>query len=240
MKILIGTDPELFLTNEEGVYFSGHDLLPGTKQNPFLVERGAVQVDGVACEFNIFPAETEDEFVKNINTVRSIMQEMVWQRRPDLTLTATPTAFFKPEYFFALPAHALALGCEPDFNAYTGVENDPPGTDEPFRTGSGHIHIGWTSGQDFLDTEHFALCRRVVKQLDASLYPLSLSWDSDTKRQQLYGKPGAFRPKHYGVEYRPLSNAYLRDEEVIRLVFQTAVQSVRDLLDGKEYWREAA
>jgi hypothetical protein len=64
--ILIGADPELFVFTRSGKPVSAHDLIPGTKYEPHEVGNGAVQVDGVAAEFNIDPAANEDEFFFNI------------------------------------------------------------------------------------------------------------------------------------------------------------------------------
>ncbi len=56
-----GCDPEVFLMVGDK-YVSAHGLFPGTKAEPFKVEKGAVQVDGLALEFNIDPAKTPEEF----------------------------------------------------------------------------------------------------------------------------------------------------------------------------------
>lgn len=227
--ILIGCDPEVFcFDTKKGMYISSHDILYGTKASPFLVEDGAVQVDGVAAEFNIFPAKSEDEFVKNINSVMGQMLMITRSMNPDVEFRAEPTAFFDPAYFWNLPFETLQLGCEPDFNAYTGKENPKPKTEEPFRTGSFHVHVGFTSNANPHDASHFMLCREIVQRLDETLYPLSMAWDSDQKRRELYGQIGSFRPKHYGFEYRPLSNAVLRSEENIRRVYRTTIETVRE------------
>ena len=230
-SILLGTDPELFLKDQEGNFVSAHDLIPGSKWSPTLVDLGAIQPDGVAAEFNTDPAETEDEFLTNITTVMAQLEQQFKSIRPDLVIAITPTATFTKEYFDSLPESAKELGCTPDFNAYTGDTNEPPSTSEPFRTGAGHIHIGW--GSDFLraDYKHFVRCMDVVKQLDAVIYFASLLWDNDDKRRTLYGKIGAFRPKPYGVEWRPLSNAYLASEESKRYVFKTTKKLVDLLLN---------
>lgn len=239
-KILLGTDPELFLKDEEGRYVSAHDLVPGSKTSPFGVPNGAVQPDGVAAEFNIFPASDVEEFVDNINSVMDSMLEIIHQKRPDLRYAADPTAFFDEDYFKSLPAGAKRLGCEPDFNAYTGKANPKPGTNKPMRTGAFHIHIGFTKGQNPFDKRHFQTCREITKQLDAILFPMSMEWDSDETRRQLYGKMGSFRPKHYGLEYRPLSNAVLRDEDTIRTVYSTTLMLVEEYFEGVHYFEEAA
>lgn len=206
-NIIIGADPELFV-KVRGVFVSAHDLIPGTKDIPYAVEGGAIQVDGVSAEFNINAASTSKEFANNIHTVRKALHHFVRESlgHDEFEIVASPTARFDLDYFNALPDDAKALGCQPDFNAYTGVENDPPATSEPFRTGSGHIHVGWGNGFDVFDEKHFRECRNIVQQLDCVFYPWSLMEDTDRTRRKLYGQMGSFRPKPYGVEYRPLSN----------------------------------
>lgn len=75
----------------------------------------------------------------------------------------------------------------------------------------------------------------MVRQLDCVLYPVSLLWDSDDKRRTLYGKIGAFRPKEYGVEYRPLSNAFLSSKEIQRYVFEVTKRAAEDFFVGIHY-----
>jgi hypothetical protein len=245
LKLTFGVDPELFL-KEHGKFISGHDLIPGTKAEPHLVRGGAIQADGVACEFNTFPVSTADEFVEVIGIVRGEMSRIVLdnaegQGRTGLEFVAEPTAIFDKEYFDLLPEEVKMLGCTPDMNAWTGKLNYPPSTFEPFRTGGGHLHISWLDGAtvDPNDPEHINLCRDIVKQLDVTLFPKSEVWDTDRKRRELYGSKGAFRPKSYGVEYRPLSNAYLRSDELIRRVFNIAESATRMLLeDGIRLYEE--
>ena len=235
MELTIGTDPEVFVRDANGKYFSGHDLIPGTKHNPHPVKNGAIQVDGVALEFNTRPARTKEEFTQFISDVLVQLEAEYKTKRPDLTIAMTPTATFERDYFDALPDEPKELGCTPDYNAYTGEQNEPPSTDEPFRTGSGHIHLGWTQWENPHDSAHFKVCCGLVRQLDAILYPASLLWDSDDRRRSLYGKIGAFRPKSYGVEYRPLSNAYLADKSIQEIVFDIAHKATTDFFDGVIY-----
>jgi hypothetical protein len=228
MSLLIGADPELFVGKGRKIV-SGHGMIPGTKQQPFPVERGAVQVDGMALEFNINPASTRQEFIKNLSVVQSHLSKMIPEGH---TLRTVPTAHFAPEYMAAQPFEATELGCDPDFNAYTGQPNPRPNGEVNFRTGSGHIHVGWTEGMDVNDPDHLEACRMMVKQLDACLGIFSTLWDSDTQRRQLYGKFGAFRPKSYGVEYRVLSNAWLKSSALKGMVFDLTSYAYDTLLNG--------
>lgn len=228
MELLIGADPELFVA-KNGEFVSGHGMIQGTKQQPFKVDKGAVQVDGMALEFNIDPAKSEQEFLDNLDAVRKQMGAMV----EGYELVNSPVAMFSEEILAMQPPEALELGCEPDFDAYTGEANPRPDAQAKFRTGAGHIHIGWTNGVDPMHPEHFEACRMLVKELDAVLYTQSVQWDGDERRSELYGKPGAFRPKPYGVEYRVLSNAWVGNECVTRYIYQVVHKAFQNLVGGE-------
>lgn len=234
LDLLIGADPEVFV-QQNGKFVSAHGLVNGTKEAPYKVERGAVQVDGMALEFNIDPAANAKEFSKNIKTVMEILDGMV----PDHTLNPVPTATFGMDYMRTQPEEALELGCEPDFNAWdNGNVNTKPNGDVDFRTGAGHIHIGWTKDVDITDPDHLDACMTVVKQLDWSLGIMSTRYDKDEKRRELYGDWGAFRPKPYGVEYRVLSNAWLKDPKLVDWVYRTVIDAVQRLYQGEHNYLE--
>jgi hypothetical protein len=228
MTVLVGADPEVFVRDKQGRFRSAHGLIPGTKKEPYKVKDGAVQVDGLALEFNIDPASTREQFVHNIGSVMGQLAAMV----PDYELVIQPSVRFNGNHLRAQPEEALELGCEPDYDAYKEKENPRPNNKTTLRTGAGHVHIGFTEGADPQDPEHIQRCITLVKHLDAFLGLPSLSWDNDTLRRTLYGKAGAFRPKEYGVEYRTLSNAWLRDPRLVGYVFDQVQACVEWLKAG--------
>lgn len=225
-KILIGADPEIFVKHKDKGNISAHELIPGTKKNPHKVKGGAVQIDGTALEFNIDPASTSKEFVSNIHTVMRQLSDMVKDKDAALSFDISPTVIYDKTLFSKLPEHAVELGCEPDFNAYTARENERPDSSllkglETMRTASGHVHIGWTNDADRYAPDHFEDCRVLTNLLDWTLGTASKGWDRDSQRSRLYGKAGAFRPKSYGMEYRVLSNRWLSDPKIAEFVFET-------------------
>lgn len=231
-EFLIGADPELFV-KKNGKLVSAHGLIPGNKHAPFVVDGGAVQVDGMALEFNINPASTAKEFNNNINKVLGHLKQMVG---PDYEFDFSPVATFGQDYIDDQPAEAKELGCDPDFNAYTNVINPKPNANLGIRTASGHIHIGWTSDQDVNDPDHIEACQMVTKQLDITLGLACKIWDRDEVRSQMYGKLGTYRVKPYGVEYRTPSNIWVKDVITRRLVFNIALSAVGRLLEGKRIY----
>jgi hypothetical protein len=227
--ILLGCDPELFVTTQDGKPRSAHGLIPGTKKEPFKVKKGAIQVDGMALEFNIDPAKTEDQFVGNIKTV---LQELRSKVPAEYKFAIKPSVRFHHMIMKKAPDEAKELGCEPDFSAYTMEENPRPDAATTLRTASGHVHIGLEDGADPTSEEHRIKYATLVKHLDLFLGLRSLEWDKDQTRRQLYGNPGACRFKPYGVEYRVLSNQWLDSEKTTRFVYRQTLKAIQHLMNG--------
>jgi len=231
--ITIGADPEMFLRESiTGSPVSCHGLIPGDKKNPFAVSGGAIQVDGLAAEININPSRTRTEFMANI---KSVMDDLVDQLPPIFEIAhGVPFMEFDPEYLGMQPGESLELGCDPDYNAYTGEANPRPNGLQTFRTAAGHIHIGWGADvkNPYGDKEHFNLCRAMAVQMDYYIGIYSLIWDPDNRRRSMYGGAGAFRAKPYGMEYRTPSTAWLANPELQAWVFDAAMKGANDYFKG--------
>lgn len=227
MEILVGCDPEVFV-KKNNKFMSAFGLIRGTKVKPFKVKDGAVQVDGMALEFNIDPAHNEGEFIHSVQSVFDQMCKMV----PDYEVVAVPVAHFDEAYMKTQPKEALELGCDPDFNGWSGFANPRPDGDRPMRTASGHVHIGWGKGKRIDDPEHQASCHVVAQQMDFFLGLGSLFYDEDKQRREMYGKAGCLRYKPYGMEYRTLSNAWLQNENRMRWVYRNVIKGMNALMAG--------
>ena len=229
MAIQMGVDPEGFIRHKETKEFvSAYGLFPGTKENPYKVPHGAVQVDGMALEFNIDPASSEDEFVFNIMSVLNTVHQMVEEvGQGDLEFVLEPIANFNKAMFMSAPMESKILGCDPDFNPTNGDTLPPPDiVRKPIRSGSGHIHIGWTRGDPF-DGENFIKRMEVAAKVTPHLLEKAKEWENESsvERRKYYGHSSACRPKPYGVELRALDNLWLKSEDTIRAVYRTTMDA---------------
>ena len=230
--LCIGADPEFFVKKGD-TFVSGHAFPCGSKTAPRKTAHGAVQNDGVALEVNVPEAFSKAGFILNFRGVVHDLAQIVhnWDKG-EAYIVAEPVATFTEEYMKGLPPVAKDLGCNPDFNAYTMDVTPTPNSAVQFRTGAGHLHLGWT--EDAEGMEHFQKCATLVKQLDFTVGLRTLLFDTDGRRRSLYGKAGAFRHKPYGVEYRVPSNAWCQSEDLAAMMFDGCTQAVEMLNDGIE------
>lgn len=248
LDIKVGADPEFFVETNDGI-IPAVNMVAGTKYDPLACIKGAMQVDGLALEFNIDPATNEDEFLEHIVTVRDqTLNAAKANSGLDLVISKAVGHHFGMGTLRELPREATILGCEFDYTM-TGRRNS---TSEEsagdYRCTGGHVHIGWGEDMDasensghFIDTCSVAkLCLYLLeKPLRMKMYfdtcdegNRRQAWENERDeqlRQVLYGGNGAFRPKSYGMEYRGLSNAWIHEERYIRYVYRR-VQVIMEML----------
>lgn len=220
-NVTIGCDPELFLKDKQGKFIASCDKIGGTKEAPLqivgLPKGFAVQEDNVAVEFCIPPAHSKVEFVSNISDViAEIRSRYVNPIGLELAFGVASHNFTPDQLEHE---KAKVFGCDPDYNVYTMQENVKPESTEGLRTAGGHIHFGWDAPND--PSRH-----SLVRAADICLGLPSLFLDDDVKRRLMYGKAGAFRIKPYGVEYRTLSNFWVKSEELTGWVYEQAMKAV--------------
>lgn len=222
-KVTIGTDPEFFLKKGDEYVSSQSAKIQGTKHEPVALKNGGtIQRDNVAVEFATAPAVSKDDFVEKIRSCLRDTHDMLPKGHE---MVATPSAVF--EEIHLTDPEAQEFGCDPDFNAYTVSMNEKPWCgDSGFRSCGAHIHVGCLDsdgnaikGLEFLlefDGKILA-----VKAMDLFHGTISTMFDNSEaaiKRRELYGKAGCHRPTDYGVEYRVLSNYWIKSPELVMLM----------------------
>lgn len=233
MKLLVGADPEIFLRDKKTKdYVSASGLVPGTKEKPHKVDKGAVQLDGTALEINIDAAEDFKEFKSNLETVLEQAKSFL---PSNLELAFEPVVEYEPSYFEKLPDSTKRLGCDADFDALTGRTNPIPRRMGTLATGGGHIHLGWTKNQKTSDLDHMWDARQMTVRLHSYFQRFMPFWDPDMRRGAMYGANAAFRTKPYGTEYRSPSNAWLRHPELWEWMFNSTKFVFEHALSEKKF-----
>ena len=230
----IGCDPEVFLKDTKtGDVVPSYGIVPGTKYEPYEENGTLVSVDGVAAEIGIEPARTANEFVEKVNQAMSLLTRII---APRYEVLISSGQMIKEEYLRKVPEEVLQLGCEPDLDAYTGaifnVDEIHQRKGSMFYCG-GHIHLGWTEGEDTTSKPLAEDCRTLAIALDYYLGAPLKGISSEIGRSSVYETPGRYRIKPYGMEYRTPSNAWLKADEYIQFVFNSAKRAFQDLNSKK-------
>ena len=219
----IGADVEAFLySNKENRFVPCVGVLPGTKENPFplpgMPKGYAVQEDNVMVEFNIPPKKTPGQFTTAIHKAVSGVRAMLEEKYP-----TEFRMYFKADARFMqkdlTSQQAKLIGCEPDFNAYEGgvMRRDPPPIGV-HRGAGGHIHLGG----DFQCPDFIA-----ALFADLSLGVAAYTKLTKARRDDWYGKPGVYRPKPYGIEYRSPDCMWAQDQDSTGHVAHNAILLAR-------------
>lgn len=215
----IGTDPEFFLIERDtGKLKSAIPYIRGSKHKPEpLPHGGTIQRDNVAVEFATpYAIDGEDFVLKVGNAFKDLMKEIPEGH----DLVASPSANFDPDQLDH--EEAQAFGCDPDYDVWTMDENIKPyAPDSTFRSCGAHIHVGHVKGDgnDFL--LEFEGKFNTIKMMDLIHGIISTILDKSPEaiaRKELYGKAGCHRITSYGVEYRVLSNFWMKSPQLVMLM----------------------
>ncbi len=227
LQFSLGSDPEFFFRDpESGLFVSAIPHIAGTKHEPQdLPEGGNVQRDNVAVEIgtDVAMADDPNDWVQSLHNA---LQGLHGVTPTGLELAVVPSATFPQDQLEH--EEAQRFGCDPDFCAWRVAQNDPPmATDTKFRSCGGHVHVGCKMSLDaepFADTaflDGFEGKLDTVKAMDTFLGTMFTILDADeaaVARRELYGKAGCHRPTDYGIEYRSLSNFWMRSPYTAKLV----------------------
>jgi len=215
----IGSDPEFFIIDQNTAKpLKASQFTGGTKDD--VEEMGDdfnVHADNVMMELNLPPSVSKEAFVKNILTGKTKLQDILFPH----TLVTVPSMHFPKNLL--LSKDDWEIGCDPDKSAYTMQNNPTIELKTGMRFAGGHVHIGLPEDMIEIDT-----IISIIKALDYLFMDMVIREDSDSNRKEIYGTPGRFRFKDYGLEYRSLSNFWLRRVVSIKRVYDIVEEAVNN------------
>lgn len=217
-NITVGTDIELFVQNHNGELVSMMGKLGADKHHPRQIDKWqnlSIQEDGISCEITFDP-QSPAYFVPRAQQAVGMADE--WLRN-NLGVSVIPSAC-EVDIGGAVgyDPHLDKVGCDPDFDAYVVPQKPRPKLEiEDFgnvRFGSGHLHFG---------TVGYGIGAEVPAFIQAQFADLFIGVPFATgigryenRRRQFYGRPGLYRPKPYGFEYRTPANLWLWNANNLR------------------------
>ena len=223
-NITLGTDPELFLQKDNKI-ISAIGKIGGSKSEPQPISNDGhfIQEDNVAIEYNIPPCKTITDWVFHHNFVKDYLEVLV--SGMGCTLAIQPIATLEDSELDN--DIARLAGCTPDFDVWNECINEPVDLSiTNKRSSGGHISVGW---DDFTQEQQLDM----IKAMDATLGLESVLLDDDTERKKLYGKAGCFRFTAFGIEYRSLSNFWIKSDESLQWAWDTTMKAINLVNSGK-------
>jgi hypothetical protein len=241
----LGADPEFFIEGEQGVDGSekiipkeGLKLIENRQAeikngvNPRDSKKTYIKQDGVQCELNLAPqycrAYLANEIANCFYTLRKNLQ--------GYKLNNEEVIQMDKKTLDELSKAARKFGCAPSQNAYSGELNKIKVKADKYmlRSAGGHIHFGKVdsiyTGIASIYKDH----RTIVQVLDIMLGCVCVLIDRDPwakKRREVYGRAGDYRLPKHGLEYRTLSNFWLKHYFLMSLVFGLARQAIEAYID---------
>jgi len=225
---LIGADPEFFFSKrgkivesnkiipkdgliEDYDYFNGIDLTKLSK----------CTVDGVQAELNPRARTCRQGCAREYISLFKKLQQVMTDKKIDFC--SKSVIHLSDKELLKLSEESRVFGCEPSINNYTNKESEISVNPNIYglRSAGGHIHIGARDFSDLkecINTHH----RMLVKILDLVLGNTCVMIDRDPnqkERRKVYGKAGEYRLPEHGLEYRTLSNFWLRSYQTMSMIY---------------------
>lgn len=216
LQVKMGCDPELFLMDRSGEVVGAERVIPEdgietlsvNEHNRLAPEgRKGIVLDGVQIELNPKPCHCRALLGNEISAAFKTLKE-------HLSKTGFQASFAQcvevsQTELDGLSEKSKLLGCAPSNNLYDlkatiGVN---PATYRT-RSAGGHLHYG-LNGYPGVMAER----ERAIPLLDILVGNTAVLMDRDpgnATRRKVYGRAGEYRLPKHGLEYRTLSNFWLR------------------------------
>lgn len=214
-KMTFGCDPEIFLL-KGGQVIGAEKVIPEEglttlTRNPTtnactVPRKGGIVLDGVQVELNPAPSKCRALLANEISAAFKTLKKHL-ATMDGITASFTQVVEVDPAELDSLSEKSKALGCAPSNNIYdSGAKIGVNPATYTKRSAGGHIHLGL---RDDLKPHR----ERLVPLLDIFVGNTSVLMDrhpGNAERRKVYGRAGEHRLPAHGLEYRTLSNFWLR------------------------------
>lgn len=233
--LTFGADPELFF-QKNGDIIGSERIIPfnglGSIFAPVVVR------DGIQCELHPMACSSIRGLADNISKAfidLNFHLASVKNQIGDVQFCWDTLVEVNKSELDSLSDESRILGCKPSKNFYKDRPITVP-EGYPKRSAAGHMHLGLQTTELFKQQER----DRLIPLLDIFVGQFGVLFDRDpgaAERREHYGRAGEFRYTSYGIEYRALSNFWLRNFTLFNLMFgmsRVAVAILEQTLRGED------
>ena len=242
LSVLFGADPEFFF-KQNGSVIGAEKVLPkegvvqmeryykydangnherDAKGEYIILERAIggplIIIDGVQAELNVVPNHCRQSFSTNLSVCFRKIAEQIHGK--DITASFAQTVEVDKEEMQTLSKDAQQFGCAPSKNVYGRTKVEVKDASKYYsRSAGGHVHIG--HGGSPTVKKVLANTDITIPMLDIIVGNTCVLIDRDPgniERRKNYGRAGEYRLPKHGLEYRTLSNFWLRSYQTMSLV----------------------
>lgn len=245
-NITFGCDPEFFFEKKGEVV--GSEKVIDIKKGLKVGNSSKIIVDGVQAELNPAPSHCRALLANEISKSFRDLYTTI-SKDKDLSVSIAPSVKITKEELSSLNEKSQTFGCAPSKN--TSKVKSAATIRDPkkymYRSAGGHIHIG-------KDCHYYGTSKnvqsimnepeRLVAILDIIVGNTCVLLDRDPsniERRKVYGRAGEYRTPPHGLEYRTLSNFWLRSYPLMSLVMNLtrfAVSILADSMPGRDFEKE--
>lgn len=195
-SVTFGSDPELFFEKDG-------KIVPSTS----VVPDGDHQVAQDGFQGELHPDNNSCREVSGNNIAYALEQAKEYANRIGAKLSLAVGVVISDDVWKSVPLSLKRFGCNPTENVHERRFKRVTGLREKFRAGGGHIHIGDLSYEEKKNLPTLVTLMDIIAGNTCVLIDRD---EANIKRRENYGRAGEYRAKPYGVEYRVLSNFWLR------------------------------
>ena len=217
-SVSLGADPEAFLMRD-GVIVGSEKVIP-----PSLGIGDVVVRDGVQIELHPQARSYPSGVTGGIGQIFKQLQVLL-DKTPEIQVCFKPVIEVSETELESLSDESRLLGCKPSQNIYGFRTPDVDGKIIRTRSAAGHVHLGLEGTSIYEPEAGIDFRTRLVPAFDIVLGNTCVMIDTDPSqrvRRKLYGRPGEYRLPQYGLEYRTLSNFWLRSPALAEFVMGMA------------------
>jgi len=227
-QVMLGCDPEFFLEKDKKIIGSEKLI-----KREGLGENNRIIIDGVQAELNPNPSTCRQVLASNIQSCFHQLDQEIKKKDKGITPNFSTLIEVNEDELKSLRKESRILGCAPSKNIDPNFKDTIKLIDPEVyrkRSAGGHIHLGKTN---IIKIDRaLNKPKRLITIMDIIVGNTCVLLDRDPgniERRKTYGKAGEYRTPPHGVEYRTLSNFWLRSYPLMSFVTSISRLSVNIL-----------